>query len=166
MSYLKPIAVTLLLVFLGTFKVVADVFGLEKLSGAAAVTNVSPAMKVFTAHKGYETFSSRFHLTATLSDGRQRRFWLTPEVYRRLEGPYNRRNVYGAVLAYGPLLAADSRTRPMWDAVLRRGFCESNAVFRELGIAEHLDDTLQSLKIDYVPRHNNAASTTMEYRCE
>jgi hypothetical protein len=32
---------------------------------------------------------------------------LTPQIYKRLQGAYNRRNAYGAVLAAGPVLATD-----------------------------------------------------------
>ncbi len=60
----------LTLCFFATGKVLADVLGLESLSAVAAVTNVAPAMKVFTAQKGYETYSSVFELTVNHTDGR------------------------------------------------------------------------------------------------
>jgi hypothetical protein len=55
-------------------------------------------------------------------------------LYARLHGPYNRRNVYGAVLAYGPVLQADPRTQPLFEAVARYALCEEAPLLRELGI--------------------------------
>ena len=59
---------------------------------------------------------------------------LTPEVYGRLRGPYNRRNVYGAALAFGPVLASNARTRPMLEAIATRALCDGAPLLRELGI--------------------------------
>ena len=59
---------------------------------------------------------------------------LTPEVYARLRGPYNRRNVYGAVLAYGPVLATDAAAAAAVRAVARYALCGDAPLLRELGI--------------------------------
>ena len=90
----------IILCFFATVKVVADVFGLERLSAVAAITNVAPAMKVFTAHKGYETYSTTFELSVKHVDGQTKNMQLNPKNYSGLKGPYNRRNVYGALIAY------------------------------------------------------------------
>ena len=58
---------------------------------------------------------------------------MTPEVYARLAGPYNRRNAYGAAMAGGPALAADPSLRPMFLAVSRYALCDPAPVLRELG---------------------------------
>jgi hypothetical protein len=55
-------------------------------------------------------------------------------MYARLRGPYNRRNVYGAVLAYGPVLSTDPAGRPMFEAVARYALCGDAPLLRELGI--------------------------------
>lgn len=54
---------------------------------------------------------------------------LTPEINGRLRGPYQRRNVYGAALAYGPILPPELR-----DPVMRRALCGERPLLRELGI--------------------------------
>ena len=51
-----------------------------------------------------------------------------------LRGPYNRRNVYGAALAFGPALASDERTRPLLEAVLARSLAGDASILAELGI--------------------------------
>jgi hypothetical protein len=62
-------------------------------------------------------------------DGTERQLELTPEVYAKLRGPYNRRNVYGAALAFGPVLPVEMR-----NAVMKYALCGERPLFRELGI--------------------------------
>ena len=104
------------------------------LKGIAAATNASPAPKVFSAVRGLETYSSRFFIEWIDREGTHHSRELTPETNARLRGPYNRRNVYGAVLAYGPVLVTDLRTRPMFDAVASYSLCGDAPLLRELGI--------------------------------
>jgi len=59
---------------------------------------------------------------------------ITPELYARVRGPYNRRNVYGALLAYGPVLQTDERTRGMFNSVASYGLCHGAPLLRDLGI--------------------------------
>ncbi len=59
---------------------------------------------------------------------------MTPEIYARVAGPYNRRNVYGAVLAAGPVLATDDRLAPMFRSVSDFALCGDALLLGELGI--------------------------------
>ena len=79
-----------------------------------------------------EPFSTRFVLEWTDAAGRAGSLRLTPEVYARLRGPYNRRNVYGAAVACGPVLAGDPVLRPMFVAVSRRALCDAAPLLAEL----------------------------------
>ena len=108
-----------LLLALGLLQMAADLGGIDGLKGLAAATSASPAPKVFSAVRGWETYSSRFYLEWVNGEGEQVSLELTPEIYQRLEGPYVRRNVYGAALAYGPILSTDARTVAMYQAVMR-----------------------------------------------
>lgn len=104
------------------------------VKGIAAATTASPAPKVFSVVRGLETYSTRFFLEWTDPDGMNHSMELTPEINSRIRGPYNRRNIYGAVLAYGPVLATDARTRPMFDSVARFALCGEAPLLKELGI--------------------------------
>ena len=84
--------------------------------------------------KGLETYSTRYFVESHDRAGKSFSFELTPEVYARLEGPYNRRNVFGAVLAYGPVLLTDPNGKPMFDAVASYALCGDAPLLRELGI--------------------------------
>jgi hypothetical protein len=119
---------------LGLAQMAGDVFHLPALKGIAAATAASPAPKVFSAVRGLETYSTRFYLEGDDRAQVHHVIPLTPEVYARLHGPYNRRNVSGAVLAYGPVLVSDVRTRAMFDSVARYALCGDAPILRELGV--------------------------------
>ena len=101
------------LMVLGCLQMFGDLTGLKALKVLGLATNASPAPKVFCSAQGLETFSSEFVVIYEGDAGLQH-LPLTP--YLRMQGPYNRRNVYGAVLAYGPILPEDLR-----DPVLHYG---------------------------------------------
>jgi hypothetical protein len=123
-----------LLLALGLSQMAGDLLGLPALKGIAAATTASPAPKVFSSVRGLETYSTRFSLHWHAPDDTARSLVLDPRVNARLRGPYNRRNVYGAVLAYGPVLLSDDRTRPMFEAVARYALCGRAPLLRELGL--------------------------------
>jgi hypothetical protein len=122
------------LALLGLAQMAGDLASWPALKAIAAATGASPAPKVFSAVKGLETYSTRFFLEWRDTAGVPHSVEITPEVYSRLRGPYNRRNVYGAVLAYGPVLSTDPRGRPMFDAVARYALCGEAPLLRELGL--------------------------------
>jgi hypothetical protein len=99
------------------------------LKGLGAATAASPAPKVFSSVRGLETYSTRFYVEWTDRAGVQHSLHITPEVYGRLQGPYNRRNVYGAALAYGPVLPEKLR-----NPVMQYAMCGDAPLLRELGI--------------------------------
>lgn len=160
----KEILVLCFLVGVGSLQMVGDVFALPRLKGFAAATQVSPAMKVFTAHQGYETHAARFSLHWEDEVGATRTLALDPASYDRVKGPYNRRNVYGAALAYGPILRADPRTRQMQASVMRYAFCTPGSLGRELGIPPQA----RNLRVEVVPTRADARrdlELTWEVHC-
>lgn len=140
------------LLAVGLLQITADARGCATLKGFGAALAASPAPRVFTAVGGLETFSTRFVLEWRGRDGADHALEPTPESYSRVRGPYNRRNVYGAALAYGPVLAADPRTRPMLEAVLSRSFCGESALLCELGIDPHEIEGPVRIRFEPLPR--------------
>src|SRR6476660_1631201 len=122
-----------LLLALGLLQMAGDVLRLPAIKGLAAATAASPAPKVFSAARGLETYSTRFFLEWTDKTGHFQSLEITPEQTRGLRGPYNRRNVYGAVLAYGPIMATDKRTAALYTSVARYAFCGDAPLLTELG---------------------------------
>jgi hypothetical protein len=122
------------LLVLGLLQMAGDVCILPVLRGIGAATVASPAPKVFSDVRGLETYYSLFFLEWQDQHGQAQSLALTPEVYARLAWSYNRRNVYGAALAYGPLLVTDPRTRPMFQSVLSYALCGDTPLLKELGV--------------------------------
>ncbi len=121
------------LLVLGLSRMVAHLVGARKIAGLAAATGAAPAPKVFSMVLGLETFSSRLTLTWTDPEGTKVAMDITPSRYARLMGPYNRRNVYGGVVAYGPIMVAHPATRPLFMAVARSAICDERLLLTELG---------------------------------
>lgn len=121
---MKAKIAAVLLVILGVAQMAGDLTGVVALKALAAATGASPAPKVFSAVNGLETYSTRFFL-----DLGHERVELTPEVYARIRGPYNRRNVFGAALAYAPVLPPALR-----DPVVRYALCDDAPLLGEIGV--------------------------------
>ena len=141
---LKTVCIYAVLVGAGCVQMVGDVIGSRPLKGVGAALAMSPAPKVFTAHEGFETYSSRFYIDWK-DGGEAHTLQLTPSTYRAIRGPYNRRNAYGAALAYGPVLNASDTTRPMLNAVMEYAMCSPGVIAIELGIPRSADNMVVRL---------------------
>lgn len=147
----------LALLVVGLAAMVGDATGFVPLEGLALATMASPLPKVFSAVEGYETFAARFTVVAERPDGSRTAVELTPEVARGLRGPYNRRNVYGAALAYGPKLP-----RPVWQAVFCHGLEPGGPLREEIGLPA--DATGVSVEIESTTRGSDDR-WTLEAEC-
>ena len=144
------------LLVVGLLQMTGDLVGVPALRGLGAATAASPAPKVFSAVEGLETYSSAFFLECSNSASGQALSIarLTPEMYARLRGPYNRRNVFGAVLAYGPVLASNPSTLPVFLAVSRYALCGRSPLLDELNV--HVPQTCGTVRVRVVPREGSA----------
>jgi hypothetical protein len=124
----------ILLLALGLLQMAGDLLKLPALKAIAAATGASPAPKVFSSVQGLETFSSDFYVEWTDRNGSAHSLKLTPELYSHVDGPYNRRNVFGAALSYAPVLEKDPRTSPMYESVVSYALCGRAPLLREIGI--------------------------------
>jgi|HubBroStandDraft_6_1064221.scaffolds.fasta_scaffold36373_2 hypothetical protein len=122
------------LLVIGLLQMTGDLLRVPQVKAFAAATGASPAPRVFSSVHGLETFSSDFYIEWKDRNGTAHSTKLTPEMYSRIRGPYNRRNVFGAALSYAPVLAQDARTSPMYDAVVRYALCRPAPLLREMGI--------------------------------
>lgn len=138
------------LMVIGTLQMTGDLLGVPALKALGAATGASPAPKVFTAHQGFETYSSEFFISWTGRDGARHVIQLTPAVYGGIRGPYNRRNAYGAALSYAPVLHASEHTRAMLASVLDYTFCGPSTILAELGIER--GDVAGAVAVDLKPR--------------
>jgi sterol desaturase/sphingolipid hydroxylase (fatty acid hydroxylase superfamily) len=122
-----------LLLGLGVSQMVGAALGSPTLRGLGALSVAAPLPLVFTQFRGYETYAADFTFDLETVAGTRHAGPITPALSASLGGPYNRRNPYGAVLAYGPVLDAPGE-RVMVDAVLRFGLCDDGPFARALGL--------------------------------
>jgi hypothetical protein len=105
------------------------------MRGIGALTAASPLPFVFSSFRDVETFAAEFEIELTRESGGSVQHLVTPALYAELDGPYNRRNTYGAVLAYGPALTAPQE-QVLVDSVLRYGLCGRGPLARRFGETE------------------------------
>ncbi len=122
------------LLVLGLAQMAGVALGVPAIQGLAAATAASPAPKVFSTVKGLETFSTRFFVEWSDTSGAAHSVQLTPEVYGELEGTYNRRNAYGAAVAYAPIFADDERTQGLLRSIGHYALCGDAPLVREFGV--------------------------------
>ena len=127
--------IALILLALGFTQMLGAVTGIAPLRGLGAASAMAPNPKVFSDVDGLETFASDFTLSYRDSTGTAKSLTITPELYGRLGGPYNRRNVYGAALSYAPRLP-----EPLWTSVYCHGFAPAGPLRSELGLSPRDSD--------------------------
>ena len=153
------------LLVLGLLQIAGDAAGLLPVKALALASAAAPAPRVFSTVKGTEPYSTRFSIIWTDREGWEYGMAVTPEVYARLRGAYNRRNAYGAAMAGGPMLAEDARLRPMFEAVARYALCEPAPVLRELGVPK--EEIAGVPRVRYEPRavRGPAAAVVLDAPC-
>jgi len=147
---------------LGLLQMSADVLHCKPLKGAAAATAASPAPKVFSSVRGLETYSSRFFVEWTDNSGVFHSVLINPQRAAGMRGPYNRRNIYGAVLAYGPVMQSDPAVRPMFESISRYALCGKAPLLRELGIPASEIRGVPRIRIETRPG-TQASNLPLEY---
>lgn len=120
------------LVLLGTLNLIGFVSDQTWLRGLAVASVASPLPLVFSQFRGFETFAAGFSVKASYADGEIRLVEITPGLYARLGGSYNRRNTYGAVVSYGPRFETPGE-RALLTHVLGYGFCGQGPLAQQLG---------------------------------
>jgi len=145
---MKGQGLPLLVIAVGCLAMLGNITGIEPLKKLGLATAASPYPKVFCDAPVYgkpdeeiETFASKFTLSYSLG-GQIVELPITPELYSQINGPYNRRNVYGAILSYAPALPPE-----MWRNGFDKAFHREGALRDELGIpagATNIQVTIES----------------------
>ena len=133
-----------LLIGLGSLQLLGLATGSQTVRGLGFATGASPLPLVFSKFRGVENFTADFFIQVEFENGEHLETQLTSEMYSHLKGPYNRRNPYGAVLAYGPMLT-EKHEVAMRDQILRYGICADGPLAVELGY----EQTIRSAKISF-----------------
>jgi len=107
-----------LIVLIGMLQIIGYLTGIDSIRNMGRITSSSPLPLVFSEVKGVETFASDFYFQYTTEMNETNKIKITPEIYSKLKGPYNRRNIFGAAISYGPVLPED-----LWKSVINYGLC-------------------------------------------
>lgn len=140
---------SLLVILIGSLSMIGTLTSMDPIKGIGFMTTASPLPLVFSKFRGVENFSSDYYMDVRFKDGETVSMKLTPEIYERAGGPYNRRNPYGAVLAYGPMLTKPNEII-LRDKVMQYSACGQGTFMREIGIEkpiEHINVTVKSKTI-------------------
>lgn len=124
-----------IVIAVGFLRVVGWVLQNDTVKGLGGITTASPLPIVFTEVNGVETFASDVFVVFEDHADSTQRLRITPAVYSKLSGPYNRRNVFGAAIAFGPVMEKD-----LWQSVLGYGLC-TGVLQRELGLPDEMHNT-------------------------
>lgn len=133
-------AIYVFIVCIGLIQIVGHLIQSKNIKGLGAAFASSPLPIVFTEVRGVETYANDFYLVYTDENGQKQEQILGPEMYAKLKGPYNRRNVYGAAISYGPILP-----EPLWSSVLDYAFCEQKLA-SEMGMSPNIKNV--SIRIE------------------
>ncbi len=125
----------ILLLVIGSTQMVGYLLDVRAPRGIGLASGVAPFPKVFCEADGYEAFAARFFVEGDLPGGGRWQRRIDPGCYAKLRGPYNRRNVYGAALAFAPRLPAELR-----DALLDAALEPGSAMRAELGVPAALEN--------------------------
>jgi hypothetical protein len=157
-EYIAP----LLVLAIGSLQLIGYGLGVSAIRKLGQLSAASPLPLVFSHFRGLETFSPRFSIVAESDHGERREIPITPAVYSKLDGSYNRRNMYGAVFAFGAVLNHPAEYA-MVNSVLSYSLCP-NGPLRHLLEQERLVNTHEKLTIVIRPKHG-ASPTHLEVRC-
>jgi len=128
---MKVKILSVVLVAIGLLQSLGYLIGSKEIKQLGAVSVASPLPIVFTQQKGFlETFALEFTLVYH-QNGIEKRLQITPELYSKLDKPYNYRNVLGAAISYGPILP-----KPLVDSVLAYAFTDPGVLTQAFGIEE------------------------------
>lgn len=107
-----------IIIGIGFLQTIGHLTKIKPIKNLGVVTAASPLPIVFTEVNGVETFASDFYFRWNDDNEIAQEVKVTPALYAKLKGPYNRRNVFGAAIAYGPVLP-----ERIWEPILNYGLC-------------------------------------------
>lgn len=140
-SHQKGNLLALLALAWGWTAMIGHMLQIPALKGLGLASAAAPYTKVFcqaedqSDGRKFETFAMEFRVHFKMENGTEQSMKITPEIYQKMKGPYQRRNVYGAVLAYGPALPDSMRGKTLHYALVAPG-----SVPEELGIPANATD--------------------------
>ena len=121
------------LIAVGCLSSVGFIFGMPTVRAVGTISVVSPLPLVFSTYYRQETFSTYFTLDIYTTNDTRIIIPMTRDVYEKIDGPYNKRNVYGVVFSHGPFFRSPELIQ-LRHQILHYGFCQKNLDIGEIDI--------------------------------
>jgi len=141
--------IALAILALGSLQMIGFIVGSNRLRGFAAATTMAPMPNAFGDVNGLETFASEFTFNYWELNGTEHSLRITPEVYDRVAGPYNRRSVYAAALANAPRMP-----QALLASVYCYGMARQGPLRREIGLRPEQRDIVLNIRTRTRGRHD------------
>ncbi|NRA46559.1 MAG: hypothetical protein HRU09_16535 [Oligoflexales bacterium] len=136
------------LVVIGFLQIIGYLSGQSRILGLGFITAASPLPLVFLHFRGSEPFSAQYFIRWNNNKGESKTIHVGPEQYAKLKGPYNLRNVYGAIFAAGPVFQENPREKKLWTTVMKRAFCKPAFLKKSF----ELPEDLESIELEVISR--------------
>jgi hypothetical protein len=140
------------LFLLGALNILSVIFDSQTMKGIAVMSTASPLPFVFSSYQGVETFSTTFKLDVTFQNRTKQSVMMDHKLYGKLQGPYNRKNVIGAMFSHGPFFT-DERMIQIRDQILDWAFCKGHLT-KEFGIDDNIKNVFITIKSKTVGNEN------------
>jgi len=106
-SFLYNLLIICILI-IGCLQPIGFLVNSPTIKGLGLISVSSPLPLVFSSYNGVETFSTEFIFNITTNKNDTLIVPMSLDLYNLIHGPYNRRNVYGAIFSHGPFFATSS----------------------------------------------------------
>ncbi len=154
----KDSQIEYLLIFIGLLAPLGYMLDYKPLRGIGLAYMVSPLPIVFSDVNGYEAFGSDFNLKFYTDKENFIETKITNKEGAKILGPYNRRNVYGAVIGYAPRIPEE-----IFQSVMKHGFCRNDILVNEFNLPKNLNKLILNIKDNTRGRENK--NYTFEVLC-
>jgi sterol desaturase/sphingolipid hydroxylase (fatty acid hydroxylase superfamily) len=126
------------MLILGCTSTFGYMLSLNNVRNIGFITVASPLPLVFSVYNGVETFSTSYEVNVIFNDNTTSILQLDNTLYNKLNGPYNRKNMYGVVLSHGPFFT-NSNMIKIRDQILKNSICNHGVIAKELGYTKLID---------------------------
>ena len=159
-SFMKTI--WYILVVWGTINSVAFIAHYDGFRDLGFVSVSSPLPLVFSAYNGYETFATGFNIMVKYKNGTVIDINLDVNTYGKITGPYNRKNIYGAIFSHGPFFNNENLVK-IRQQILHYAVCDDGSgygsIAKNFGLIENIyknnNSNIYEMHVDIVYRSKN-----------
>ena len=139
------------LVIWGAVNSVAYISHYDGVKAIGFASGSSPLPLVFSAYNGHETYSTGFNIIVNYQDNTTFSSDMNVDMYNRMKGAYNRRNIYGAIFSHGPFFDLPNMIT-IRQSILKYAVCDPAPLIHEFQISIK---NISNVHVDVFARSKN-----------